>query len=184
MAPKLIFTEINTSTPTRNNNCPSSKTDVPLPNFYQEDVEKQILHYLNEGGSIQQLIESINQNEERAISIDLTDDDIPEISVFLINAYVFGCVSGKYHTLLIVEPRIGRAELIKLIDMNIDGLPELVYRTIYHGLSSDITAYYSIFEWNGSHFINLLTKKNITSSKVDGGSSNQEAWIFQWFRNI
>jgi hypothetical protein len=177
IAPKLIITEVITSTPTPIKNCPSLKTDVPPPNIYQEDVENQILHYLNEGGSIQQLIESINQNEKRAIAIDLTDDGIPEISVFIINAYIFGCVNGEYHTLLIVEPRIGRAELINSIDMNIDGLPELVYRTINHGLSSDITAYYSIFEWNGSHFINLLTKNNFASSKVDGGISNQEAWM-------
>lgn len=158
--------------------CPELKNDIPIPEYKEKNLEELILIYLNEGGSIQALMESLNINEELVFTKDLTNDGLPEISVIKINAYIYGCINGKYHILLIIEPRVGRAKLLTTNDMNNDGLPELVYRTEYHGLSADIMAYYLIYEWNGVQFANLITRNNYSSKKVDGGSSNQEAYIF------
>jgi len=157
---------------------PELKNNIPIPEYKENNLEELILQYLNEGGSIQALQESLNTNEELVVTKDLTNDGLPEISVIKINAYIYGCINGKYRILLIIVPRIGRAKLVNTNDMNNDGLPELVYRTEYHGLSADFMAYYLIYEWNGIQFTNLLSRNNYSSRKVEGGSSNQEAFIF------
>jgi hypothetical protein len=182
-SPTLSLTIDNkmTSTPASLKKCPITQTDVPLPDFESGTFEKQVIDYLNEGGNLEALETQLNQYEKRAVIMDLTNDGIPEISIYIQRAYIFGCINGEYRTLLIVEPRKYRVEVIGIIDMNADGTPELVYKNETHGATGDSKAYYSIFEWNGNRFANLITDRTIYSEKVDGGGSNKEAWMFNGY---
>lgn len=168
---------IVTVTPAAKAECPEEDNSLQ-PNFKFDDnsidIEHEILKYLNDGGSIQKIIDEISKiypypprlNNAYAFT-DVTKDGIPDlvfdgfptsyndVSPIYHTFYILSCHNGQY-TLFSGEDTIGTAlfnTIYKIIDMNKNGVPEIV---VYNNKCSGGGCYsFFIGEWNGKTFVNL-----------------------------
>jgi hypothetical protein len=188
---------IVTVTPAAKAECPEENNSLQ-PNFKFDDnsidIEHEILKYLNDGGSIQKIIDEISKiypypprvNNAYAFT-DVTNDGIPDlvfdgfptsyndVSPIYHTFYILSCHNGQY-TLFSGEDTIGTAlfnTIYKIIDMNKNGVPEII---VYNNKCSD-TGCFSFFigEWNGKTFVNLATHaflEGIIDGKIQDTNSD------------
>ena len=116
-----------------------------------------ILDYLRSGGILDQL----EKNPQFTI-MDLTGDDISEVGIYGIWRYdIIGCENGKYEDLLEFEPKgVFTIQLEDILDLNKNGLPELIFYNFDHYGSAEVY----IFEWDGNTFRSLIDLGMDTSS--------------------
>ena len=114
----------------------------------------EVLDYLNSGGILDRL-----QNSGLEETADLTGDGLHEV-VYKKFAYsFFGCKDGHYQDLLYFVGDSG-AGLADILDLNKNGIPEIVLYNIVHYGYIDI----SIFEWNGNKFQSLINMGKYSST--------------------
>jgi len=171
ITPTFNVAKIVTHTPAQPELCPPS-AQVPLPDIPIRDQDKSIdqalsirqpiQDYLSAGGSLSILVEDLKERdwlESKGDYLvqDLTGDQIPEIVLGKTAALVFGCSEGQYKLLLALDPSMfyGGPHLEKVIDMNLDGIPELISHEEWWA-SGGPDSYYEIFEWDGKTFRNIV----------------------------
>ncbi|MCC7360738.1 MAG: hypothetical protein IT317_14750 [Anaerolineales bacterium] len=171
----LDVTRLVTRTPSPPQGCPSRGTAeppqwVPASENFNQDYEIATLTFLNTGGSAEALRVALQTVMEwfDAYSVDLTHDGVAEVVVIAKKPHIFGCQSGKYATLLVVEPvEYYTPQIIGTVDMNLNGMPELVIADSYGGMTP--TNIFQILEWNGQRFQSLVAPEHLHSQFVDAG---------------
>ena len=156
---------IVTITPAPKAECPKEDPSVvakfATPNSdgsYELYRKPEILDYLNSGGTLDGLQDS--GLEEIA---DLTGDGLHEVVHKSIGYSFFGCKDGHYQDLLDFAGDFG-VELADIVDLNKNGIPELILYDISH--YGDASIY--VFEWDGNKFRSLIDmgKYSLTDDTV------------------
>jgi hypothetical protein len=181
-----------TVTPAQKAECPKENPSLE-PTFYVpkfpkcfdtdqcvfSGTEKEILEFLNAGGSMQSVIKrlktAIYGNYQEYAYQDVTNDTIPDLmfidfSVFG-TLHIFFCQDGEYQ--LFSSPHDGyeisfEPQKIIVDDLNIDRVPEVMFLQGYGNLCCSIYA----FEWNGQTFQNLSPDAD-TSNEIAIKVNNQ-----------
>jgi len=123
----------------------------------EDTIKDTLLKFLNDGGKF--------ISSSSVISSDLTHDGVDEyiISVEYYvqpedisstgNIFILGCTNGRYRNLLTIRTLYEEPpEVIKIIDMNLDGVLEIVFGELSCHYCSSIWVY----EWNGYEFQSLI----------------------------
>lgn len=167
----FVFIPPDTATPVPPELCPKSNDfskhlDIgPISETFDQSYELPILDFLNNGGSI----DLLNRKLKNLVYwfdiqyIDLTNDTAPEIVIYANRLYIFTCVNGKYAASLVVNPLPieNYGPTLKIKDMNLDGIPELIISRTYGGQTPSMQI--EILEWDGKEFQSLLAKDNVCS---------------------
>jgi hypothetical protein len=146
--PTATLVDQSTVTPQPPAVCPSiaKKAKLPLNQVFKDkkapyhDARDAVLNFLNQGGDPKLAIDKLAEFNVHANTWDLTNDGVPEF--VLPSGYwtVFGCVDGKYVSLLDQPPSEWQLTAVPLViqDINQNGLVELligqVKKTGYHYL--------------------------------------------------
>ena len=164
--PTFDVSTIVTVTPAPMAECPKVNPSVvakfATPNSdgsYEIHYEPEILDYLNSGGSLEGL-----QGARLEKIADLTGDSVNEVGYggFLISYSILGCKDGQYHSFLQSSGDSG-AGLIEVLDLNKNGMPEVILFNLIHYGYIDI----SIFEWDGNKFNSLINMGRYSSDYPD-----------------
>lgn len=188
LSPTSTFntTGIMTYTHSPKAECPDLHSNIPIPDIdMRADLENDLLDYLNNGGSPEYLQKTLQDYGINVEINDFTNDGVNEISIsskypiisIYSSAYIFGCKNKKYIVLLTINNKDPMPRLMSDADMNLDGMPELPYEIIGWG-ANDFMGYYSIYEWDGEKFRNIISPEEISNKKVASGGSKQQAWMF------
>jgi hypothetical protein len=173
--PTFDVSKIITVTPAEKAVCPSAQPsenqnfDFVTYSFLtsRDETEKSTLAFLNTYGPeplLNHLRANQNTEGENFSYVDMTNDQIPELTITLTNFYVFGCEKGNFVTLLFIErSAFNRPSIITITDNTKNGIPELAMRT--HTWSQGGHAY-EVYEWDGNQF-RKLNKEEIWA-EVDG----------------
>jgi hypothetical protein len=175
-----------TRTPAPAAECPKPSPETPTIAFSQniDEIEKQILAYLNAGGSPLALVTAFRQMalpdpaifvKGTVFTVDVTGDTTPDVVmdwvVFANGAtegtiFVFSCNQGRYQTVhvanfggttFLAPDEYENAGLRAVQDMNQDGVPEIVYAFVYNaGFVVGAERLFYIIEWDGADFVNLV----------------------------
>lgn len=160
--PTINTANIITRTPAPPAQCPIEKPGLSFnPQFESPfclDVNSQVIDYLNDGGQLQAVADRLNTE-----IIDLTGDNVPELTVSGCSFQIYSCNEGQY----VMPLDYGRYDLriLAIKDMNLDGIPELIISQ--NDFPTDYM-YYTIFEWDGQQFQNLIKQPDFYS-RYDGG---------------
>ena len=189
--PTFDVSTILTVTPAPKTECPKENNSLK-PNFKFDDnsidIEQEILKYLNNGGSIQTIIDELSKiypdphriNNAYAFT-DVTNDGVPDL-IFDGFPISYSDVSPIYHTFYILSCRdkqyslfsgkdtIGTAlfnTIYKIVDMNKNDVPEII---VYNNKCSGGGCYsFFIGEWDGKAFIDLAPNiglEGITDGRI------------------
>jgi hypothetical protein len=145
----------------------------PDPEKFCLDVETQVLDFLNAGGELQAVLNDLDQS---ATKVDLTDDGVPELAIAECSLRIYGCSQGQYVKMLDMGDREGYSRILAIKEMNLDGVPELIIGGGVQPFSNAPTMYYRILEWDGGQFRNLVEQPDFRSKYRGGGIRNN--WIF------
>jgi hypothetical protein len=134
---------------------------APFNGFFLMADENNILDFLNKYGAEAFYTEYKKPGGSKypgAIEEyrDLTNDGLPEIVFVSGPFYIFGCKEGHYVTLYKAEfdaIRLWSPEIIKILDANRNGLPEI---TLLFGYASQGGHTYGVIEWGGDQFQYIL----------------------------
>ncbi len=126
----------------------------------------EVLAYLNAGGSVEEVrgaLDDLSFNAE-LLTVDLTNDGVPEIVMYSFAVYVFHCHEGQYSEMLRIQPEIldtdGMSMKILTQDLNKSGVQDLIITTDNEGRGNDnYTLNVLVFEWNGQEFANLAPEE-------------------------
>ncbi len=141
--PTLDVAQVMTVTPVEAAVCPEINPDVVFGEGIQwnnidlraEERLAYVLYYLNQGGSMEAILEELEYKNgiPQAYYGDLNGDEVPELLMrfygghFLVALELLGCVDGEYENLYTVELNgMTRVDILKVEDMNLDGLPEVL----------------------------------------------------------
>lgn len=145
---------IVTVTPAPKAECPKENSTLKLDGDFQsfDNPGNDILDFLNKGGASKTVISEINKASLRGypfgLEEDLTNDHVPELIVATNGKLlVFGCIKGSYKVFLNWDDPRGSIYVIDIQDMNLNGLPDIVARTI--PCQDGSCTKYRIYEWNG-----------------------------------
>jgi hypothetical protein len=143
-------------------------------------LEGMILEYLNQGGTFQNLAAAYRAggfilNRYKPLSIDVTNDGIPEIIAinpisdpdkFTPAIYFFGCSQRKYLTTWVDEIPGSNAiiEKLTITDLNSDHIPEIIIQRRFFDFEKIGSVW--IYEWNGVSFQSLLSVPYTPSSDL------------------
>jgi len=153
--PTFDVSTIVTVTPAAKAECPKEDPSViakfatPNSDGPHGYIAPEVLDYLNSGGTAAQL-RDLSLGEIR----DLNGDGVNEVVYrgIIGGAYIIlGCKDGKYQDFLDFAGDSG-VELADILDLNKNGIPEIILYDIVHYGSIDI----SIFEWDGNKFRSLI----------------------------
>jgi tetratricopeptide (TPR) repeat protein len=148
--PTFDVSTIVTVTPAEKAKCPKEDPSVvaEFATPHSSGVY-DILDYLRSEGISDQL----EKNPQFTI-MELTGDDESEVGVYGIWRYdILGCNNGKYEDLLEFEPNgVFTIQLKDILDLNKNGLPELIFYNFDHYGSAEVY----IFEWDGNTFRSLI----------------------------
>ena len=176
--PTFDVSTIVTVTPVLPRTCPqiNSETKLDTTIFYEhlekyfdDQIFKGILEYLNAGGSWNTIDLELSNSEKYGRSLgsinelDLTNDNTNEIVLEMWAGFgIYSCQHGLYELLLNLNGVMdGVASIIEIKDMNLNGMPEVVVGIAgCSGHCLDL----SIFEWDGQEFQNLLGEWQIITS--------------------
>jgi tetratricopeptide (TPR) repeat protein len=136
--------------------------NIELPAEKHQSHEAPILDFLNKGGSVTALQRELKENMlgYKVLTEDITNDGIPEVIVQPYSLYVYTCIQGGYQTALVEDP-IEYSVGLQIIDINQNGIPELIISKSYAPASPIYQ--YQILEWDGQKFSNLLAKETLCS---------------------
>lgn len=202
--PTFDVSTIVTVTPAPKAKCPEEDNSVKLDFEVKQgtaDVIENIFEYLNKGGSVKAILNSLSQGyyPHQIKFEDITGDRSPEL-VFVHYSdyisggfYIFTCSNGKY-TLFKNEVVNWTISIYGVYDMNLNGIPELVI--ISRGCSSTGCYRHHIMEWDGSTYKNLapdavlesVISGNIVDINNDGilelilHTSPLPHWVYQPWR--
>lgn len=119
-------------------------------------IEESVTDFLNAGGNPKEL----NSHFTTTVK-DLNSDGIPEITIISHNAYfssmfIFSCIHGKYKSSLdsSFEQAVTSIQILSTDDLNKNGLPEIVTRTITCFLNRCGNIF--VAEWDGEQFSGLI----------------------------
>jgi hypothetical protein len=98
------------------------------------------------------------QNSGLEETTDLTGDGLHEVLYEEFGYSFFGCKDGHYQDLFYFVGDSG-AGLAEILDLNKNGIPEIILYNIVHYGYIDI----SVFEWDGNKFRSLIDMKTDTS---------------------
>jgi hypothetical protein len=171
----LDVSRLVTQTPSVPQVCPRAGTVeppklAPASENFDQDYETVTLNFLNDGGDVEALRTSLQvvMYWFDAYTIDLTNDGVDEVIVIANKPHIFGCDGSTYTTLMIVEPlELYTPQIIGIVDMNLNGVPELVIGNAVGGQTQTIE--FQILEWNGQSFKSLVAPEHIRSRFVDAG---------------
>ncbi|MCD4671958.1 MAG: hypothetical protein K8R77_04770 [Anaerolineaceae bacterium] len=139
--PTFDAAQVVTVMPAKVAECPEINPDVEFeegilsPDISAEDKLAYILDYLNQGGSMEGILENLECScvPPRGYYGDLNGDDIPELLMrfhsghFLTSLELLGCVNGEYDNLHTVElGGMATVDILMIEDMNLDGFPEVL----------------------------------------------------------
>jgi hypothetical protein len=112
-----------------------------------------IFDYLNSGGQPDRIRNYLDLQPNHWAQMDLTGDGVPELVMAIHGVDILMCIDGKYIDALhrLSEPDL--ADILAIKDMNLDGVPEIVFRG---GIISAGVLIYCIYEWNGTNFQSLI----------------------------
>jgi hypothetical protein len=152
--PTFDVSTIITVTPAPKAECPKEDPSVVAKfatpdNYgtYEIYTPSEILDYLNSGGVLDQL-----QDSGLGKIADITGDGLNEVVYKSLVSYAFfGCKDGKYQDLFHFAGDFD-VSLEGTIDLNKNGIPELILYNIVHYGYFDI----SVFEWDGNKFQSLI----------------------------
>ena len=187
LTPTLDAASLATFTPAPYAICPQTDDTLRLqigyllnnPATTAEEVKGAILDFLNNGGTLQAVSEGLAKNPDwaKVFTVDLTNDRLPELIVqkppYL---FVFGCEMGNYNLIFFKGEEVSEVVLYSLKDLNLNGIPELIYRADDRllGLFMDSRYSFYFFEWNGQEFQNILADDKIFESGLEMGDPHPE----------
>jgi hypothetical protein len=138
---------------------------TPLLNDPTIMEEIIIIPYLNNyGPDALKRNKGINTEE----FIDLTNDSVEELITYsgLLSKMIVGCRDGKYQKLFdlvsIAIAMPGRVEFIA--DVNNNGIPEIIFNNGYWSQGGHS---YTVFEWDGTTFKNIVAERE-TEDSLEG----------------
>jgi hypothetical protein len=203
-----------TKTPSAPQQCPAENPDLvfdpeliyPAYDAYRSDDselrmdEKQdyLLDYLNNGGAIEPVLQMCQQYEIYGMAYcgDLTGDGLPDLMLridgFVLQGdyHVFICSDGAYEEIYTSEQMSVFKKILRVADMNLDGIPEVVLEMVPdHGF--DYWANYEILSWNGRTMISQISQSGFErlhlNAAVDpigigvsGLGEDYDATVDQW----
>jgi hypothetical protein len=171
--PTFDVSSIVTVTPAEKAECPKENPELE-PNFNFCSLgdcsgypfTEEILQFINLGGLL-------NKVEPFGNVVDLTGDGVKEIVYEGFTLTVYGCKDRKYDALLEIEGTQHAPYLDKIIDLNNNGLPELIIsnyeRRAFHSIR--------ILEWVGNEFRSLIEIKFISFSNNPNGEIIRYDWL-------
>ncbi len=171
-------------TPAPSELCPERSSGVQIePAYDSEEMERRILGFLNRGGAPEELGRQLSVPGEDpptlpfpkvpyvvadVHTIDVTGDQVDDLVVYLAAGaeeeataiLVFACRQGVFqaafaHHLHTVTGDI--AFLAGVIEMNGDGVPEIVYSIEESGASGGLITDFYILEWDGQAFAQRIS---------------------------
>jgi hypothetical protein len=115
----------------------------------------QLLDLLNQGLKTSSLLTELKNKQFEYLYIDFTGDGVKDVLLKdLRRFHIFYCAGGSYK--LFTENRFYEPydlPTIKIVDLNKDGLPEIIARDFVYGLLGQLI--YMIDGWNGKNFVDL-----------------------------
>ncbi len=186
--PTFDATTALTLTPASPETCPPANPDlVPDLDAWENDcqplescpqIAPRILEYLNSGGTLSSVVDSVRQHSSGELGVsDLTGDGVPELFFVFGDLLIIGCDDGGYRPYLQIPRYTGSFyRILSVGDMNLDGLPELIFG-LYEFSGSFTRTPYRIIGWNGQQFDNLITEPTFQSRYGSGGAGNHWVWM-------
>jgi hypothetical protein len=175
--PTFDVARIVTVTPPPKAECPKENPSVvakfTTPNSdgsYEHYRASDIVDYLNSGGTSAQLKDS-----GIAETIDLTNDGVNEVvyeGLFKVGISILGCKDGNFQDLLDFGGDSG-VDLADVVDLNKNGIPEIILYNIIHYGYFDI----SVYEWDGNKFQSLINMGKYSSTDDTGIDWISATWI-------
>lgn len=194
LPPPTAIVLLSTATPSFNQ-CPEQNKElVPeFGNFFNKakmydpsikrEIEKPVLDFLNKGGSPDKVIDAFakgfEENGSRFFQQDLTNNNVPELIIDDFLLHIFGCKSGKYESILKIDPggAIAHSNIFLIQDMNLNGSPDLIISEWRGDINLYVPEIYRIMEWDGAHFKDLITQPDFESRYGGGGANDGHVWI-------
>ncbi|MBI9051768.1 MAG: hypothetical protein JEZ00_20265 [Anaerolineaceae bacterium] len=203
-----------TKTPSAPQQCPAGNPELVFDpelifpsydEFRSEDSglnmrekQKYLLDYLNNGGDVEPVLQMCQKYESNGSTYcgDLTGDGLPEIMLriddfaFQGDYYIFGCLDGAYEEIYTAEEFSVFREILRVVDMNLDGIPEVVLKMVPdHGFS--YWANYEILSWNARTMISQVSQSGFEQIhlnadvypdgiSVSGLGEGYDATVDQW----
>lgn len=156
--PTFDTSTIVTVTPAPRAECPEENPEIvpKFPHCYPTGgcdviISDEVLTYLNSGGTLTKLASALSGSKYTSIT-DLTGDGLNEVVFKGLGRYdILSCKNGRYQDLFGFSGHFG-VDLADVIDLNKNGIPELVLYDISHYGFADVF----IFEWDGNKFRSLI----------------------------
>lgn len=166
--PTLDVSSLETFTPAPSAQCPASVDGKRLsmgyvlqnPDSTPEQISYPILEFLNNGGSLKAAYDGLDKGIEeiKAFVVDLTNDGVSELilqrSSYL---FVFGCEANRHKVIYQINNKDGEVHIYAIQDYNLNGVPEIIFRSNYPFIGNDPVYSYYFLEWNGQGFQSILT---------------------------
>ena len=155
--PKIAVTRTRSSP----QKCPTVNADLEPEaslnySYMDGDFKKTfqyIFDYLNGGGQPERIRDYLNLPPNFWAQMDLTGDGVPELVIAIHGVDILMCKDGKYIAVMHALSEPDLADILAINDMNLDGVPEIVFRG---GIISPGVLVYCIYEWNGTNFQSLI----------------------------
>jgi hypothetical protein len=187
LTPTLDAASLATFTPAAYAVCPEVDDALRLqigyilnnPAATSEEITGAILDFLNSGGTLKAAYDGLTKDpgSVKVFTVDITNDRVPELVLekppYL---FVFGCEMGNYNLIFVKGEEISEVVLYSLKDLNMNGIPELIYRADDRmlGLFMDPRYSFYFFEWNGQEFQNILANDKIFEGGLEMGDPHPE----------
>lgn len=131
---------------------------VGMDDENRSHAEENVLNFLNTYGAeplVSYLRYHWKSEGRKFLFEDLTNDDVPELTISLTSFFIFSCRNGRYEKVfeLLPDGRAWAPTILFAKDNNRDGIPELI---ILIGTWSQGGRAYHVFEWDGENFHNLI----------------------------
>lgn len=173
VTPTFDTVQIVTRTSAPAAQCPPQKPDlVPDITSWPMSVGRQYLQvkpaldFLNSGGTIASVIAAFEKEYTYiplpALQADITGDGVNELLLTnAVTVLIIGCHGGEYQAFLQYEGDIDGVRYAlfeKPIDMNLDGIPEIVINEQFGHTNVDHKI--SIYEWDGNQLKAIIQGKD------------------------
>jgi hypothetical protein len=187
LTPTLDVASLVTFTPAPYAACPQTDDSLRLqmrsilenPLAESSEISGAVLDFLNGGGTLKAAYEGLTRGSDfvKVFTVDITNDRMPEL-VLQKHPYllIFGCEDGAYNVIFEKGGNAGDIVLYSLKDLNLNGIPEIIYRENDHLLGFLFNPRYSFyfFEWDGQEFQNILSGDKIFEMGLEMGEPHRK----------